>query len=194
MSARDFRATWRRFRADLRAKPRQTGALVLLLPVLVAVWTPLLVGGEEALAPSPSTSSASAPAAARVARRAEPDAVERLRPRLARLGAPSRGLPTLSRDPFTRRVEEGPRTTAVAATATATLDAAAAEAELASRCRLGATFLAPGRTAAARIDGRLVRVGEPFGVFALEEVGPRWVSLRGRHGRYRLEMARTGGG
>jgi hypothetical protein len=192
MSVRELGVTWRRFRADLRARPRQAGALALLLPLLCAAWTPILFGGEEAVAPRGPALSAPALPAASAARRAELGAVERLRPRLMRLGAPRREPRLPAQDPFARRAVEAAAPAAVPAPSA--IDAASEEGELASRCVLGGTFLAPGRTAAARIDGRLVRVGEPFGVFVLDEVGPRWVSLRGRHGRYRLEMARAGGG
>ncbi|MBK9385825.1 MAG: hypothetical protein IPN34_13525 [Planctomycetes bacterium] len=186
---------WRRLRAELRAKPRQAFALVLLVPVLVAVWLPLLLAGETAPAPATAIPDALMQGSA-ATRRADLGAVARLRPRLASWIAPTHPLAP-ARDPFASTAASAPAELADAperATPTTAADDAANEAASASRLRLGATFLSPGRRAAARIDDRLLTQGEPFGVFVLEEVGPRWVSLRGRHGRYRLEMVRGGGG
>lgn len=42
----------------------------------------------------------------------------------------------------------------------------------------------------AVIDGRNYRVGDRVGVFTLEEVGARWVVLRGPSGPIRLELSR----
>ncbi|MBL8896406.1 MAG: hypothetical protein JNM84_02205 [Planctomycetes bacterium] len=194
MSARKS-GLWRRFRAELRAKPRHALALMLLVPVLIAVWLPLLQGAEAAEAPF--APAAPIPAALVSApRKTDLEVLARLRPRLASWNSPARS-PEVLRDPFTctalgtsANVASDP----AAAPSSVANDDAAREAESAARSRLGATFLSPGRPAAARIDGRLLKQGEPFGVFVLEEVGPRWVSLRGRHGRYRLEMVRSGGG
>ena len=179
-----------RLRADLRGDPRKRMALIVLLPVLLLVWIPVLRGStaakpavvlpveqEQALDPEDPGLSA----------RVDPELRARLellvegldRPYVpswsgadgdqpfASMGPASRGPTNVLRDPF-REAE--------------------LERELAASLQPTCTFLSQTYGNVTVIDGLPYREGDQVEHFVVRDIGARAVILEGRHGQYELHI------
>lgn len=188
----------RRLLRELRSNPKKARILALLVPVLILVWMPILRGtGEEQAKASVVLLPFEQPALIST-RKVDLFAVERLQSRLEQRER-EQPLHVGERDPFASqmRIDANAEVASLNATKASTDNSPTdvdldieRERDAASSLQLTSTFLSSAGAASARIDGHLIRSGEPFQGFLLEEVGSRWVSLRGRHGRYKLEIKR----